>query len=142
MEAIIVFKSNTNCKTTIYTREKRFLRCELYIRRIGIWYHYRFGTDGLLFWPFGQSSADVYDKAQSDDNTTEVIFLQHIRHVLPTWKPLMIPTCNEFTRLITGVDIGFTFNPIHLFKKLLKYDSIRNYHIVDRGNHYNGLRKI
>lgn len=39
-------------------------------------------------------------------------------------------TCNEVCRYFSGVDIGWTFNPRHLFKKLLKYKAKRNYELL------------
>lgn len=39
-------------------------------------------------------------------------------------------SCNEFSRLIANIDVGITLNPIHLFKKLLKYDNRTNYEIL------------
>lgn len=45
------------------------------------------------------------------------------------WKPYVVRSCNEFDRYLSGVDIGFTFNPKHLYNKLLKYDG-SNYKIL------------
>jgi hypothetical protein len=47
-----------------------------------------------------------------------------------SWKPWWVRSCNEFNRYIAAVDIGFTFNPRHLYSKLLKYDKIRNYEVL------------
>lgn len=46
------------------------------------------------------------------------------------WKPFWVRSCNELCRYLTGVDIGFTLNPRHLLKKLLKYDGKRNFQVV------------
>lgn len=46
------------------------------------------------------------------------------------WSPLMIRSCNEVLRPLSSVDIGFTFNPYHLYTKLLKYQYSRNYEIL------------
>lgn len=46
------------------------------------------------------------------------------------WSPWWVRSCNEYDRYISAVDIGFTFNPTHLFTKLLKYDKKRNYEIL------------
>lgn len=46
------------------------------------------------------------------------------------WKPLWVRSCNEMCRYASGIDVGFTFNPIHLYYKLLKYNSKRNYKIL------------
>lgn len=36
------------------------------------------------------------------------------------WKPYFVRSCNELDRYISGVNIGFTFNPKHLYNKLIK----------------------
>jgi hypothetical protein len=46
------------------------------------------------------------------------------------WKPWWVRSCNEYNRYVGAVDIGFTFNPRHLFSKLLKYDKKRNFEIL------------
>ena len=38
------------------------------------------------------------------------------------WKPYIVRSCNELDRYISGVDIGFTFNPKHLYNKLLRFN--------------------
>ncbi len=43
-----------------------------------------------------------------------------------SWKPFLVRSCNEIDRYISGVDIGFTFNPKHLYNKLLKSDGINH----------------
>lgn len=45
------------------------------------------------------------------------------------WKPYIVRSCNELDRYIAGVDVGFTFNPKHLYNKLLKYNGV-NYEIL------------
>lgn len=47
------------------------------------------------------------------------------------WLPLKINSCNEMCREISGINVGFTFNPSHLLKKLLRYNNISNYEIQD-----------
>lgn len=54
------------------------------------------------------------------------------------WFPLLIRSCNEYCRLISKVDIGFTLNPINLYKKLLKYKDKRNYKIIHAWSRNNG----
>jgi hypothetical protein len=39
-------------------------------------------------------------------------------------------TCNEVCRYFSGIDIGWTFNPKHLFNKILKYKNKRNYELL------------
>lgn len=46
-----------------------------------------------------------------------------------SWKPYLVRSCNELDRYISGVNTGFTFNPKHLYNKLLKYHGT-NYEIL------------
>jgi hypothetical protein len=46
------------------------------------------------------------------------------------WKPFWVRSCNEVCRYASGVDIGFTFNPIGLYQKLLRYRGRRNYELL------------
>jgi len=45
------------------------------------------------------------------------------------WKPYIVRSCNELDRYISGIDIGFTFNPKQLYNKLLKNQG-SNYDIL------------
>lgn len=54
------------------------------------------------------------------------------------WRPLWLRSCNELCRHTGAVDIGRTWNPTHLFKKLLKYDNTRNYEIIYHRSRSNG----
>lgn len=55
------------------------------------------------------------------------------------WKPFWVRSCNELCRYVSGVDIGFTFNPTHLINKLLKYNNKRNYQILSSWSRDNGI---
>lgn len=46
------------------------------------------------------------------------------------WKPWWVRSCNEICRYVSGINLGFTFNPMHFYTKLLKYDGKRNYEIL------------
>jgi hypothetical protein len=54
------------------------------------------------------------------------------------WRPFWLRSCNELARYAGAVDIGHTWNPTHLFKKLLKYDNTRNYEIIHIRSRSNG----
>lgn len=44
--------------------------------------------------------------------------------------PIKWYTCNEVCRYFSGADIGWTFNPKHLYQKLLKYKDKTNYELL------------
>lgn len=54
------------------------------------------------------------------------------------WKPFWARTCNEFCRYVSGIDIGFTYNPIHLYKKILKHNKKKNFKILYEWRRANG----
>lgn len=56
-----------------------------------------------------------------------------------SWKPMWVRSCNELDRYISGVDVGFTINPVHLYKKLIRYDCRRNYEILTHWRRSNGI---
>jgi hypothetical protein len=57
------------------------------------------------------------------------------------WKPFLVRSCNEVCRYAAGVDIGFTFNPIHLYRKLLKYNHKRNYEVLSAWRREHGISR-
>ena len=54
------------------------------------------------------------------------------------WSPFLIRSCNEICRYTAGLDIGRTYNPRHLYKKLLRLNGERNYRIDYRWSRKNG----
>lgn len=46
------------------------------------------------------------------------------------WLPLWVRSCNELCRYVSGVGLGFCFNPVIFYKKLLRYGDSRNYEIL------------
>ena len=57
------------------------------------------------------------------------------------WKPFWVRSCNEISRYATGVAIGFTFNPLHLYKKLLKFNGRRNYQLLSHWRRSYGISR-
>ena len=62
---------------------------------------------------------------------TAMVVVSIAQRATITWKPYLVRSCNELDRYISGVDVGFTFNPKHLYNKLIKYDHT-NYDILYR----------
>ncbi len=57
------------------------------------------------------------------------------------WTPWLVRSCNEICRYATGVDIGWTFNPAHLYSKLIKFNHRSNYEILTHWRRTDGTRK-
>lgn len=58
-----------------------------------------------------------------------------------SWKPWWVRSCNEISRYASGIDVGFTFNPIHLYSKLLKYRRKRNYEVLSAWRRTHGISR-
>jgi hypothetical protein len=56
------------------------------------------------------------------DSLIGIITIDVIQRASTKWKPFIVRSCNELDRYITGANIGFTFNPLHLYNKLLKHN--------------------
>lgn len=59
------------------------------------------------------------------DSLTALVVVDVHEKASIIWKPYIVRSCNELDRYISGVDIGFTFNPKHLYNKLLKHHGNR-----------------
>lgn len=56
-----------------------------------------------------------------------------------SWKPFWVRSCNEICRYTSGIGLGLTFNPIHLYKKLLKYRHSKNYKVLSHWRRKHGV---
>jgi len=55
------------------------------------------------------------------------------------WKPYLVRSCNEICRYTAGVNVGLTFNPIHLYSKLLRLRRKRNYEVLSVWRRKHGI---
>jgi len=61
------------------------------------------------------------------------------KRAVTRWKPWIVRSCNEICRYASGADIGFTFNPIHLYRKLLRYNHVKNYEVLSAWRRSHGI---
>jgi len=54
---------------------------------------------------------------------TAMIVIDVEKRAKTRWKPYIVRSCNELDRYIAGISIGFTFNPKHLYNKLIKHNN-------------------
>ena len=69
---------------------------------------------------------------------TAIISVDVKDRVRVAWKPFWVRSCNEICRYASGVDIGISFNPVHLYNKLIKYDG-SNYEILSHWRRSHGV---
>lgn len=72
----------------------------------------------------------LYRALKTMDNITCIITAYVSERNRMPWKPWYVRSCNEFCRYVSAINIGFTFNPRHLYSKLLKHNKLTNYEIV------------
>lgn len=137
---IFVYYADHVGKPQRYTFDKSFRSCDIYMRTLGdIYVRLTFSKWGISQYTLKYSSEEM--KAILIKNRS-VTFLQEVyveRYPIFDWvPPLIIKSCNEIMRYASGVDIGFTFNPKHLYNKLLNYNGKRNYKIIDSWSRSNG----
>lgn len=68
---------------------------------------------------------------------TSIIVAYIDKRAASAWRPWWVRSCNEIARHATGINVGFTFNPIHLYNKLLQCDGT-DYDILTHWRRDNG----
>jgi len=85
-----------------------------------------------------RSGASLIRGMKHVPSLTALIVIDVEKKARVCWKPFMVRSCNELARYVTGANIGFTFNPKHLYNKLIKYNC-RNYDILHAWRRKDGL---
>jgi hypothetical protein len=109
---------------------RRFKHVDLYTYDGKQWIGFRFGTDGMTYAFTGHSClTDLAEQAKQLKETEALVALEVEKGCKFPWRPLSVPICNEFARFIAKIDVGFTWNPRHLYNKLIKYDQLTNFEV-------------
>jgi hypothetical protein len=107
-----------------------FKHCNLITFDGDVWLATEFDLEGIHIRHIKvHSSTSLIRGLKYIESLEALIVLEVFDRPCVQWKPFIVRSCNELDRYISGVDVGFTFNPKHLYNKLLKYDSI-NYEIL------------
>lgn len=95
--------------------------------------------DNLIHTARGRIASKIYFRAIESDLKERLMPLKKIKSLTAMisveiekpikFKPIipLIMSCNEICRHVSGVDIGFTFNPLHLYNKLTKIQRVSNF---------------
>ena len=140
MIAVFIFYSKATGIQASLAFSKEFRHCNIITYDGSDWIMLDFDRTGLL-----TRKINCVDGAQLVRNLhvikdiTSIITVDIQDRAKIAWKPWWVRSCNEICRYASGVDIGFTFNPVHLYRKLLKYNLKRNYEVIsawrrDHGN--------
>ena len=122
-----------NISTGIQARlafSKVFKHCNIITYDGDIWLASEFDIHGIVSRKINATNLlSLVRGMKFIDNLIAMIVVEVCERATFHWKPYIVRSCNELDRYISGVNIGFTFNPKHLYNKLIKYDG-SNYQIL------------
>jgi hypothetical protein len=130
---IFIFYNNSDV-APIWLVGNEFKHCGVIVYDGNFYSIVEFNSYGIhLMSAFSESGFSVKwldDLMKTNECISAYVICAVNKRIKNRWFPLWVKSCNEISREVTNVDIGFTFNPIHLYKKLLKYNGKRNYEIL------------
>jgi hypothetical protein len=129
--ALFLFYNKATGKQDNYAASKYFRHVDVYTHTGDYWVVHRFGNHGIeYFISKFTNGADVLAHTVTIPAIVRVVAVDIETRATFRWVPLWGRTCNELARYLTGVNIGVTYSPRHLYSKLLRYDHRRNYTIL------------
>lgn len=138
--AVFIFYSIANGAQSKLSFSQEFKHCNIITFDGSDWIMLDFDRTGLLTRKIKCTSGDkLINSLHIIKDVTAVISVNIEKRKKIMWKPFWVRSCNEICRYASGIDIGFTFNPVHLYRKLLKYRYIRNYEILSSWRRKDGL---
>jgi hypothetical protein len=109
---------------------KTFKHCNLITYDGEIWLATEFDLQGIHTRKIdAQKGSSLIRGIKHIESLIALVVVDVSDKVKVKWKPYIVRSCNELDRYISGVNIGLTFNPKHLYNKLLKYNG-SNYEIL------------
>src|ERR1700733_4908354 len=123
MIAVFIFYSKANGIQSKLAFSKEFKHCNIITFEGSDWILLDFDRTGLLTRRVKcQNGESLVRNLRILQDISAIITLDIGERVKIAWKPCWVRSCNEICRYASGADIGFTFNPLHLYRKLLKYN--------------------
>lgn len=103
---------------------KDFKHCNLITFDGELWLAHEFDKSGMIVQRVNVYTASSLIRGlKYVDSVIALVVVDVRERDSISWKPFLVRSCNELDRYISGVEIGFTFNPFHLYNKLLKCKS-------------------
>lgn len=131
MNVIFVFYDSSHGKQAKLAFSKDLKHCNVLVKDNAHWLMLMFERDGLhMRCIAGYDLKAITRNLPKLKHVSAIISLDIEQRKRFTWSPWWARSCNEVSRYGAGVDIGFTYNPRHLYNKLLKYNGRRNYKII------------
>jgi hypothetical protein len=142
--AIFIFYKKSQGIQARLSFSEEFKHCNVITFDGTDWVMIDFDSTGLLTRRINcKTGSQLIRSIRVIQDVTAIISVEVKKRVKIKWKPFLVRSCNEISRHATGIDINFTFNPIHLYKKLLKYRNLRNYEMLShwRRKHHGVFRR-
>lgn len=130
MLVIFAFTNEPKGTKIPYTLHKDFQSVYIFAFSDYRWIKFYFDKRGIQHKETNRTAGKLLSILKRQ-HKVKTILIADVENPVSGWYfPLMIQSCNEIMRYLTGVDVGVTLNPFHLYRKLLKYDKKRNYSIL------------
>jgi hypothetical protein len=131
MIAVFLFYDIANGIQSKLSFSKQFKHCNIITFDGRDWIALDFDRTGLVMRKiYCKDGAQLLRNIRVIQSITAIVSVDIAQKKRFMWSPWWVRSCNEVCRYTAGVDIGWSFNPIHLYKKLLKYRHKRNYEIL------------
>lgn len=138
--AVFIFYSISGGVQSSLSFSKEFKHCSSVTFDGRDWIALEFDRTGFMMRRVKcRDGAKFINRLSMNPDISATIAVQVNGKVSIAWKLYLVRSCNEIARYAAGVDIGLTFNPVHLYKKLLKYDRKRNYEIISSWRRSDGI---
>lgn len=105
--------------------------CDLICYDGKTWLMFQFSSKGIEFVQIKVTTVTrLLEHLPVIPELVQIVGIEVERKTCFPWKPFWVRSCNELCRYLSGIEIGFTLNPRHLLKKLLKYNGKRNFQVI------------
>lgn len=140
MIAVFIFYKIANGVQSKLAFSKEFKHCNIITYDGDDWIMLDFDRTGLLTRKiYCKDGEQLIRNLRVIKDVTATITISLDERVKISWKPFWVRSCNEICRYASGADIGWTFNPVHLYRKLLKYTGKRNYEVLSAWRREHGI---
>jgi hypothetical protein len=138
--AVFVFYAKAAGIQSKLSFSKEFKHANVTIFDGDVWLHIDFDRPGIIIRKINCASGSALLRhLKIIPEVSAIISVQILDRFKKSWFPWWVRSCNEVARYSTGIDVGFTFNPIHLYRKLLKYRHRKNYVMLSHWRRKHGV---
>lgn len=140
--AVFIFYKIANGAQARLAFSDEFRHCNVITYDGADWIMLDFDRTGLLTRKINCPNGDKLIRSlHVIKDVTAIISVNIVARKKTLWKPWWVRSCNEVCRYASGIDLGFTFNPIHFYSKLLRYRHKRNYEVLSAWRREHGISR-